>query len=30
MYLALKEAKALDNYLILLTFETGEKRKFDR
>lgn len=30
MVLAIKEAEALDNYLILLTFENGEKRQFDR
>jgi hypothetical protein len=30
MYLAIKEAEALDHYFILLTFENGEKRQFDR
>ena len=29
MYLAIKEVKAKDNYLLLLTFENGEKRQFD-
>lgn len=29
MYLAIKEAEALDDYLILLTFENGERRQFD-
>lgn len=30
MVLAIKEAEALDQTLILLTFENGEKRQFDR
>lgn len=29
MYLAVKEVKALDNYILLLTFENDEIRKFD-
>ena len=29
MYLAIKEVNPLDNYLLLLTFENGEKRQFD-
>ncbi len=29
MYLAVKDVKPLDNYHLLLTFENGEKRKFD-
>ena len=29
MYLAIKEVKPLDNYLLHLTFENGEKRLFD-
>jgi hypothetical protein len=29
MYLAVKSVKAQDNYLLLLTFENGEKRQFD-
>jgi hypothetical protein len=29
MYLAVKEVKSLINYNLLLTFENGEKRKFD-
>ena len=29
MYLAIKEVDPLDNYLLLLTFENGEKRQFD-
>lgn len=29
MYLAIKDVKPLDNYLLLLTFENGEKRQFD-
>jgi hypothetical protein len=29
MYLAVKEVKPQDNYLLLLTFENGEKRQFD-
>lgn len=29
MYLAIKEVKPLDNYQLILTFENGEKRKFD-
>ena len=29
MYLAIKEVKAQDNYLLLLTFENGEKRQSD-
>lgn len=29
MYLAIKDVKAQDNYLLLLTFENGEKRQFD-
>jgi hypothetical protein len=29
MYLAIKEVKPQDNYLLLLTFENGEKRQFD-
>ena len=29
MYLAIKDVKPLDNYLLHLTFENGEKRLFD-
>ena len=29
MYLAVKQVKPLENYILLLTFENGEKRKFD-
>lgn len=29
MYLAVKDVKALDNYILLLTFENDEIRKFD-
>ena len=29
MYLAIKNVKPLDNYLLLLTFENDEKRQFD-
>ena len=29
MYLAIKQVEPLDNYKLLLTFENGEKRKFD-
>ena len=29
IYLAIKEVNPLDNYLLLLTFENGEKRQFD-
>jgi hypothetical protein len=29
MYLAIKEVKPQDDYLLLLTFENGEKRQFD-
>jgi hypothetical protein len=29
MYLAIKEVKPQENYLLLLTFENGEKRQFD-
>ena len=29
MYLAIKDVKPQDNYLLLLTFENGEKRQFD-
>lgn len=29
MYLAIKEVKPQDNYLLLLTFENGETRQFD-
>jgi hypothetical protein len=29
MYLAIQNVKPLDNYLLLLTFENGEKRQFD-
>jgi len=29
MYLAVKKVKPLENYLLLLTFENGEKRQFD-
>jgi hypothetical protein len=29
MYLAIQYVKPLDNYLLLLTFENGEKRQFD-
>lgn len=29
MYLAIKEVSPLDNYLLLLTFNNGEKRQFD-
>jgi hypothetical protein len=29
MYLAVKEVKPQDNYLLNLTFENGEKRQFD-
>jgi len=28
MCLAIKDVKLLDNYLLLLTFENGEKRQF--
>jgi hypothetical protein len=29
MYLAIRNVKPQDNYLLLLTFENGEKRQFD-
>jgi len=29
MYLAIKNVQPQDNYLLLLTFENGEKRQFD-
>lgn len=29
MYLSIKDVKPLENYLLLLTFENGEKREFD-
>ena len=29
MYLAIKDVESHDNYILLLTFENGEKRKFD-
>ena len=29
MYLAIKKVKPQDNYMLLLTFENGEKRQFD-
>jgi len=29
MYLAIKDVRPLDDYLLLLTFENGEKRQFD-
>ena len=29
MYLAISEVKPQDDYLLLLTFENGEKRQFD-
>ena len=29
MYFAIKEVKPQDNYLLLLTFENGERRQFD-
>lgn len=29
MYLTIKDVKPQDNYLLLLTFENGEKRQFD-
>jgi hypothetical protein len=29
MYLAVTDVKPQDNYLLLLTFENGEKRQFD-
>jgi len=29
MYFAIKDVKPQDNYLLLLTFENGEKRQFD-
>ena len=29
MYFAVKDVKPQDNYLLLLTFENGEKRQFD-
>ena len=29
MYLAIKEVNPLDDYLLLLTFENGEKKQFD-
>ena len=29
MYLAIKDVEPQDNYLLLLTFENGEKRQFD-
>ena len=29
MYLAIKDVKPQDNYLLLLTFENGEQRQFD-
>ena len=29
MYQAVKEVKPTDNYVLILTFENGEQRKFD-
>lgn len=29
MYLSIKDVKPQENYLLLLTFENGEKRQFD-
>ena len=29
MYLAIKDVEPQENYLLLLTFENGEKRQFD-
>ena len=29
MYLAIKDVQPQDNYLLILTFENGEKRQFD-
>jgi hypothetical protein len=29
MYLAIRDVRPLDGYLLLLTFENGEKRQFD-
>ncbi|WP_114777515.1 DUF2442 domain-containing protein [Botryobacter ruber] len=29
MYLAVKDVKPQENYLLLLTFENGERRQFD-
>ena len=29
MYFAIKEVSPQDNYILLLTFENGEKRQFD-
>lgn len=29
MYLAIRDVRPLDDYLLLLTFENGEKRQFD-
>lgn len=29
MYLAIKDVRPLDDYLLVLTFENGEKRQFD-
>jgi hypothetical protein len=29
MYLAIKEVRPQDNYMLLLTFENSEKRQFD-
>ncbi len=29
MYLSVKDVKPQENYLLLLTFENGEKRQFD-
>jgi hypothetical protein len=29
MYLAIKNVKPQDNYMLILTFENGEKRQFD-
>jgi hypothetical protein len=29
MYFSIKDVKPQDNYLLLLTFENGEKRQFD-
>ena len=29
MYLAIRNVKPLDNYLLILTFENGEERQFD-
>ena len=29
MYLAVKDVEPQDNYILLLTFENGEKRQFD-